>query len=118
MTSKDTATMQSEVCLSDLSNRIYTLRGCKVMLDSDLAEIYDVETKVLKRAVRRNFKRFPNDFLFELTTDELANLRCQFGTSSLVDKSSRHGGDRYSPFAFTEPGVAMLSSVLHSESAF
>ena len=80
------------------------------MLDSDLSELYEVETKQLKRAVRRNNKRFPNDFMFELTNTEFTNLRSQFGTSSW-------GGVRYAPMAFTEQGVAMLSSVLRSECA-
>jgi hypothetical protein len=80
------------------------------MLDMDLSELYGVETKQLKRAVRRNEKRFPPDFLFELSQDEFENLRSQFGTS-------RWGGVRYSPMAFTEQGVAMLSSVLNSDRA-
>jgi len=80
------------------------------MLDQDLAELYAVETKQLKRAVRRNIGRFPEDFMFELTDDELHDLRCHFGTSSW-------GGLRYPPMAFTEQGVAMLSSVLKSERA-
>ena len=82
----------------------------KVMLDRDLAELYDVETKVLKQAVRRNIKRFPKDFMFELTKKEFQNLRSQIVTSSW-------GGARYAPMAFTELGVAMLSSVLKSERA-
>ena len=80
------------------------------MIDRDLAELYEVETKVLKRAVRRNILRFPEDFMFELSDEELLNLRCQFGTSSW-------GGVRYAPMAFTELGVAMLSSVLKSDRA-
>jgi len=80
------------------------------MLDSDLAELYGVETKHLKRAVKRNAVRFPKDFMFELNSKELRNLRRQFGTSSW-------GGTRYSPMAFTEQGIAMLSSVLNSERA-
>ncbi len=80
------------------------------MLDFDLAELYKVETKLLKRAVRRNIERFPEDFMFELTKEELENLRRQFGTSSW-------GGVRYMPFAFTEHGVAMLSGVLNSPKA-
>lgn len=91
-------------------NKIYLIRGKKVMLDRDLAELYGVETKQLKRAVRRNINRFPDDFMFELTQGELQNLRSQIGTSSW-------GGIRYSPMAFTEQGVAMLSSVLNSETA-
>jgi len=82
------------------------------MLDRDLAELYDVETKILKRAVRRNIDRFPNDFMFELSKKEMEDWRCQFGTSN-GDKM----GLRYNPMAFTEQGVAMLSSVLRSKRA-
>jgi hypothetical protein len=89
---------------------ILMIRGQKVMLDSDLAELYGVETKVLNRAVKRNKARFPADFMFQLSGEEAANLRCQIGTSS-------YGGRRYQPYAFTEQGVAMLSSVLHSRRA-
>lgn len=91
---------------------IYLIRGEKVMLDRDLALLYRVETKVLNRAVKRNLQRFPLDFMFQLTTEEAENLRCQIGTSSWS-----HGGRRYLPFVFTEQGVAMLSSVLNSERA-
>ncbi len=91
-------------------SKIYMIRGTKVMLDLDLAELYGVETKQLKRAVRRNEQRFPLDFMFELEKNEFEILRCQFGTSSW-------GGARYPPMAFTEQGVAMLSSVLNSERA-
>ena len=95
--------------LINISSLIYEIRGQKVMLDFDLARMYGVETKQLKRSVRRNIKRFEgDDFMFELTRDEF--LRCNFGTSSW-------GGSRYMPFAFTEMGVAMLSSVLKSETA-
>ena len=91
--------------------KILLLRDQRVMLDVDLAELYGVETKVLNRAVKRNIKRFPADFMFQLSENEFQNLRCQFGTSS------SHGGRRYLPFVFTEQGVAMLSSVLNSERA-
>jgi len=91
-------------------NKIYFIRNTKVMLDNDLAELYGVETKVLKQSVRRNKKRFPDDFMFELTKKELGNLRSQFVTSSW-------GGARYTPMAFTEQGVAMLSSILNSDRA-
>ena len=91
-------------------NRIYVVRGEKVMIDSDLAEMYGVETKQLKRQVKRNSDRFPKDFMFELTKKELENLRSQIGTSSW-------GGTRYMPMAFTEQGVAMLSSILNSKTA-
>lgn len=93
-----------------IRNRIYVIRGQKVMLDRDLAEMYGVETKRLKEQVKRNSKRFPKDFMFTLTRKELDNLRSQFATSSW-------GGTRYLPMAFTEQGVAMLSSVLSSETA-
>nr|WP_310991725.1 ORF6N domain-containing protein [Aequorivita sp. S2608]MDS1296970.1 ORF6N domain-containing protein [Aequorivita sp. S2608] len=86
------------------------MRGQKVMLDRDLAELYAVETKQLKRQVRRNSERFPEDFMFELDDQEFNDLRSQFGTSSW-------GGTRYAPMAFTEQGVAMLSSVLGSPTA-
>jgi hypothetical protein len=89
---------------------IFFLRGQKVMLDADLADLYGVETKALKRAVKRNLDRFPADFMFELSSEEFDNLRYHFGTS-------RWGGRRYPPFAFTEQGVAMLSSVLRSKRA-
>lgn len=91
-------------------NKIYLVRGQKVMLDMDLAALYAVETKQLKRQVKRNRDRFPEDFMFELSTEELKNLRSQIGTSNW-------GGIRYAPYAFTEQGVAMLSSVLNSETA-
>ena len=91
-------------------SKIYLIRQQKVMLDMDLAELYGVETKQLKRAVRRNDKRFPPDFMFELSESEFENLRSQSGTSSW-------GGLRYSPMAFSEQGVAMLSSILNSDRA-
>jgi len=91
---------------------IHLARGEKVLLDSDLAMLYGVETKALNRAVKRNLSRFPSDFMFQLTAEEAANLRCQIGTSS-----TDYGGRRYLPYAFTEQGVAMLSSVLRSERA-
>jgi hypothetical protein len=93
-----------------IERAILLLRGHKVILDADLAGLYEVQTKVLKRAVKRNLARFPDDFMFELNDRELENLRYQFGTS-------RWGGRRYRPYAFTEQGVAMLSSVLRSRRA-
>ena len=99
------------ILIERIERSIYLIRGEKVMLDRDLAALYEVETKVLNRAVKRNLQRFPADFMFQLTTDEAENLRCQFGTSSF------HGGRRYRPYVFTEQGVAMLSSVLNSERA-
>jgi len=101
----------------DITNKIHHIRGKKVMLDSDLAILYQVETKQLKRQVRRNIKRFPRDFMFELTKQELNNLRSQNGTSSLPDGKSDWGGMRHLPMAFTEQGIAMLSSVLNSQTA-
>lgn len=96
--------------IENISSKIYFIRNEKVLIDSDLAELYGVETKALKRAVRRHKDRFPKDFMFELSKEEFDNLRYQFGTSSW-------GGRRYPPYAFTEQGVAMLSSVLNSERA-
>lgn len=93
-----------------IRERIYDLREQRVMLGADLAELYGVETKVLMQAVKRNLKRFPPDFMFQLTRAEFENLRSQIVTS-------RRGGTRYIPYAFTEQGVAMLSSVLRSERA-
>ena len=93
-----------------IKNSILEIRGKKVMLDMDLAKIYEVETKRLKEAVRRNIHRFPDDFMFELTEEEWFNLRSQFASSSW-------GGSRYPPFAFTEQGVAMLSGLLNSDLA-
>ncbi|GBR76067.1 DNA-binding protein [Candidatus Termititenax persephonae] len=93
-----------------IETKIFLIRGKKVMLDKDLAILYRVETKQLKRAVKRNNERFPEDFMFKLTASEFANLRCQNGTSSW-------GGQRYLPYAFTELGVAMLSSILNSPRA-
>ena len=95
-----------------IEGKILLIRGKKVMLDRDLAALYGVQTKVLKQAVRRNAKRFPDDFMFELTTKEFENWRSQFVTS----KSDKMGL-RYKPMAFTEQGVSMLSSVLNSERA-
>ncbi|WP_026978268.1 ORF6N domain-containing protein [Flavobacterium tegetincola] len=96
--------------LATIDNKIFMLRNQKVMFDFDLALLYEIETKRLKEAVRRNIERFPEDFMFELTKEEFDNLRTQFATSS-------YGGTRYMPFAFTEQGVAMLSSVLKSAKA-
>jgi len=91
---------------------IYVIRGQNVILDSDLAELYDVETATLIRGMKRNGERFPDDFAFQLTPEEWENLRCQIGISS-----DGHGGRRYAPYAFTEQGVAMLSGVLRSKRA-
>jgi phage regulator Rha-like protein len=94
-----------------IASKIYLIRNVKVMLDRDLAELYGVETKVLKQAVRRNIDRFPTDFMFELTKNEYQSLRSQIVTL----KRGQHS--KYAPFAFTEHGVLMLSSVLNSERA-
>ncbi len=99
-----------------ITGRIHHIRGQRVMLDRDLAELYGVETKHLKRQVRRNLGRFPEDFMFEPTAAEWASLRYHFGTSNDEILSER-GGSRVLPMAFTEQGVAMLSSVLNSEQA-
>jgi hypothetical protein len=120
------------VTVGQIARRICYVRGEKVMLDLDLAALYGVATKVLNQAVRRNQGRFPDDFMFQLTTEELLILKSQFVTSSsqdiaaqsagknssqIVTGSKRHGGRRYRPYAFTEQGVAMLSSILNSDRA-
>ena len=101
-----------QVPIERVSSRIYLLRGEKVLFDFDLAELYGVETKILVQAMKRNSDRFPADFVFRLDPQEIANLRSQFVTSR-----SGHGGRRTAPYAFTEQGVAMLSSVLRSPRA-
>ena len=93
-----------------IAEKIFLIRGQKVMIDRDLAELYDVETQILNQAVRRNRNRFPDNFMFQLTAKEYKNLRSQFVISSW-------GGSRYLPMVFTEQGVAMLSSVLNSDRA-
>jgi hypothetical protein len=110
--------------IRSIQNRIYEIRGERVMLDRDLANLYETETKVLNLAVRRNIKRFPPDFMFQLTTGEYESLRFQIETleksNSLrfqIETSKGRGGTRYMPYAFTEQGVAMLSGVLHSDKA-
>ena len=104
--------MTTIVPIESIVSKIILLRGEKVLLDRDLAVLYGVETKVLKQAVRRNIRRFPSDFMFELSKEEFADWRSQFVTSN-SDKM----GLRYRPMAFTEQGVAMLSGVLKSERA-
>lgn len=96
--------------LEEIRTKIYEIRGVQVMLDRDLAELYGVQTRDLNKAVKRNIERFPDDFMFQLTKEEMSNLMFQFGTSSW-------GGTRKQPFAFTEQGVAMLSGVLRSTTA-
>jgi len=133
------------VPIENIQGMIFTVRGVQVMIDSDLAKIYGVETKVFNRAVKRNIERFPVSFRFQLTKEEYEDLRCQFGTSSMVTQnaipergdvrsqsltlneepdlrsqiatSSGHGGRRYLPYVFTEQGVSMLSAILRSETA-
>ncbi len=102
--------MTEIVPLDQIANKIYFLREVRVMLDRDLAQLYEVETRVLNQAVKRHSKRFPNDFMFQLTQYEFQNLKSQFVTSSW-------GGIRKMPFAFTEQGVAMLSGILNSDRA-
>ncbi|MFO7996518.1 MAG: ORF6N domain-containing protein [Dehalococcoidia bacterium] len=102
---------KSLIPVDRIEKAILLIRGQKVILDADLAALYGVETKMLVRAVKRNINRFPTDFMFQLSKEEFDNLRFHFGTSSVW------GGRRYPPYAFTEQGVAMLSSVLHSQRA-
>ena len=103
-------TTELQLKMETISGLIHYIRGEKVILDVDLARLYEVPTRVLKQAVRRNLHRFPSDFMFELSEDEILSLRSQIVIS-------KKGGTRYLPFAFTEQGVAMLSSVLNSEKA-
>ena len=102
--------MRHGVDLQMIQRKIYEIRGQRVMLDRDLAELYGIETKYLKRSVKNNIRRFPPDFMFELTKEEFDSLRCNFSTS-------KRGGIRYMPFAFSEHGVAQLSAVLNSDIA-
>jgi phage regulator Rha-like protein len=105
-------TLMSRLRAENIPQRILTIRGHRVMLDVDLAELYDVPTKSLNQAIRRNMDRFPEDFMFQLTEAEFAGLRSQFVTSK-----KKRGGRRYMPYVFTEQGVAMLSGVLNSDRA-
>ena len=98
--------------LGIIERRIFIIRGCKVMIDDDLAELYQIPTKRLNEAVKMNSARFPNDFMFQLNKEEAISLRSQIATSKIG-----RGGHRYFPYAFTEQGVAMLSSVLRSSRA-
>jgi len=104
---------QSIISDNSVLDKIYIIRGQRVMLDNDLAELYGVETRRLKEAVRRNISRFPSDFMFELEIEELNSSRSQFATL----KIRKGQNTKYRPFAFTEQGVAMLSSVLNSDTA-
>jgi len=104
--------MTTLVPIELIASKIHLIRGMKIMLDRDLAELYGVETGALNRAVKRNAERFPEDFMFQITGEEAELLRCQTG----ISKPGR-GGRRYLPYAFSEQGVAMLSSVLNSKRA-
>jgi phage regulator Rha-like protein len=111
--------------IQSIQNRIYEIRGERVMLDRDLASLYETETKALNLAVKRNIKRFPKDFMFQLTKEEFEDLKFQIETSKSTGKNLRFqietsktwGGTRYLPYAFTEQGVAMLSGILNSDKA-
>jgi phage regulator Rha-like protein len=110
--------------IQSIQNRIYEIRGERIMLDRDLAYLYGTETKILNLSVKRNLKRFPKDFMFQLTKAEFESLRFQIETlengNSLrlqIETSKGRGGTRYLPYAFTEQGVAMLSGVLNSDKA-
>ena len=107
--------MNNQIYITEktISDKIYLIRNQNVMIDRDLAALYGVETKHLKRQVKRNIERFPKDFMFEMSKEEFQNWRSQFVTSNSSDKM----GLRYAPYVFTEQGVAMLSSVLHSPKA-
>jgi len=102
-----------------IENKIYVIRGQKVMLDRDLAGLYGVLTKYLNQQVRRNIERFPEDFMFQLNNEEVENLRLQFATSNSRSQNAtlKAGGRRYLPYAFTEHGILMLSSALNSRRA-
>ncbi len=104
--------MEQNLIKSEIESRIFTIRGMQVMLDSDLAKLYNVETKALNQTVKRNLERVPESFRLQLSENEMQNLRSQIVTSSEI-----HGGRRYLPFVFTEQGVAMLSAVLKSSVA-
>lgn len=106
-----------EITRPSIEKRIYVIRDKQVMLDSDLAVLYQVETGALNRAVKRNISRFPEDFRFQLTNEEYQNLRCQTGISSSAQGENNYGGRRTLPYVFTEQGISMLASVLHSEVA-
>lgn len=109
--------MKDIIPVERIENRVYLIRGQKVMLDRDLAELYGVKTFVLNQAVKRNLKRFPLDFMFQLRREELANLKSQIVMSSLPAVKAGWGGRRTLPYVFTQEGIAMLSSVLRSEKA-
>ncbi|MBM3839135.1 MAG: ORF6N domain-containing protein [Verrucomicrobia bacterium] len=111
--------------VAGIESRTHLLRGCKIMLDADLAKLYGVETKALNKAVKRNRERFPPDFMFQLSSREVQSMRFQFGTASLSPSgilrfqsgTASKRNTRYRPYAFTQEGIAMLSSVLRSQRA-
>lgn len=109
--------------IQSIQHRIYKLRGERVMLDRDLAALYEIETKSLNLTVKRNIKRFPTDFMFQLTKEEFESLRLQIETSEInslrlqIETSKGRGGTRYLPYAFTEQEVAMLSGIINSDKA-
>ena len=118
--------MDTMIPIEIIENKIFMIRGQKVMLDSDLAQLYDVETKKLNQAVKRNIERFPEDFMFQLTKEEFENLRFQFGTAKYEDENLRSqfvtankkiSMVRSMPYVFTEHGILMLSNVLRSQRA-
>lgn len=115
--------VQLNASVEQIESRIFVIRGQKVMLDADLAELYGVETKVLNQAVKRNLDRFPDDFMFQLSTEEFANLKSKIGISSLRSQivtsniPSGRGGRRHLPYVFTEHGALMLGNVLKSARA-
>jgi len=104
--------MTNLIPIQIIENKIFTIRGQRVMLDSDLALLYEVETRIINQAIKRNLDRFPEDFMFQLTNEEWKNLRSQFVISSV-----NYGGRRYTPYVFTEHGVLMLSNILNSPKA-
>ena len=106
-----------EITRPSIEKMIYVIRDKQVMLDSDLVVLYQIETGALNRAVKRNISRYPEDFRFQLTKEEYQNLRCQTGISSSAQGENNYGGRRTLPYVFTEQGISMLASVLHSEVA-
>ncbi len=109
--------MKEIIKTEDIQNRIYTIRDVQVMLDSDLAEIYQVETRILNQTVKRNIKRFPSEFMFRLSKVEFENLNTQVLISQIVTSKESRGGRRKMPFVFTEQGVSMLAGILKSDIA-
>lgn len=118
-TNNNFSALNAKIDRYDIKGMIYNIRNQQVMIDSELAMLYQVETKALNRAVKRNIKRFPEDFCFQLTKGEYETLKCQIGTSKIVDTENidGRGGRRTLPYVFTEQGISMLASVLHSDIA-